>query len=67
MCTYVRMWDLFVKDALGPAKMSTVERLSTLQRWKCMNNIGESMFGASKSVLCREVVPMLSCIRSVLE
>ena len=25
-------WDLFVKDTLGPANLSTVERLSTLQR-----------------------------------
>ena len=25
-------WDLFIKDTLGPAILSTVERLSTLQR-----------------------------------
>ena len=25
-------WDFFIKDTLGPANMSTVERLSTLQR-----------------------------------
>ena len=27
-------WDLFIKDTLGPANLSTVERLSTLQRWR---------------------------------
>ena len=27
-------WGLFIKDTLGPANLSTVERLSTLQRWK---------------------------------
>ena len=31
---HVLQWDLFIKDTLGPANMSTVERLSTLQRWK---------------------------------
>ena len=31
--TYIQ-WDLFIKDTLGPANLSTVERLSTLQRWK---------------------------------
>ena len=25
-------WDLFIKDTLGPANLSTVERLSTLQK-----------------------------------
>ena len=25
-------WDLFIKDTLGPANLSTVERLLTLQR-----------------------------------
>ena len=28
----ILQWDLFIKDTLGPANMSTVERLSTLQR-----------------------------------
>ena len=27
-------WSLSIKDTLGPANLSTVERLSTLQRWK---------------------------------
>ena len=28
----VLQWNLFIQDALGPANLSTVERLSTLQR-----------------------------------
>ena len=31
---YVEQWDLFIKDTLGPTNLSTVERVSTLQRWK---------------------------------
>ena len=34
-CMYLYMyiqWDLFIKDTLGPANLSTVERLSTLRR-----------------------------------
>ena len=27
-------WNLFIKDTLGPANLSTVESLSTLQRLK---------------------------------
>ena len=55
-------WNLFIKDTLGPANLSTVERLwlSTLQRWKCINTIGKFIFGASESVLCREVISMVS-------
>ena len=39
VCAYpnsatVLQWDLSIKDTLGPANLSTVERLSTLQRWK---------------------------------
>ena len=30
----VIQWDLFIKDTLEPANLSTVERLSTLQMWK---------------------------------
>ena len=56
------LWDLFIKDTLWPANLSTVERLSTLQRWKCISTIGKSIFGALKSVLCREVVYMVSFI-----
>ena len=59
-------WDLFIKDTLGPANLSTVERLSTLQRWKCMSTIGKSIFGALESVLCKEVVYMVSFIGRVL-
>ena len=29
---YPVQWNLFIKDTLGPANLSTVERLSTLQR-----------------------------------
>ena len=58
-------WDLFIKDTLGPPNLSTVERLSTLQRWKCISTIRESIFGALESVLCREVVYMVSFIRRV--
>ena len=54
------------KDTLGPANLFTVERLSTLQRWKCISTIGESICGALESVLCREVVYMVSFIGSVL-
>ena len=32
ICTYYIQWDLSIKDTLGPANLSTVERLSTLQR-----------------------------------
>ena len=32
MYVYIIQWDLSVKDTLGPANLSTVERLSTLQR-----------------------------------
>ena len=53
-------WDLFIKDTLGPANLFTVERLSTIQRWKCINTIGESMFGVLESVLCRELISMVS-------
>ena len=31
---YEIQWDLFIKDTKGPANLSTVEKLSTLQRWK---------------------------------
>ena len=31
---YNIQWGLFIKDTLGPANLSSVERLSTLQRWK---------------------------------
>ena len=27
-------WNLFIKDTLRPANLFTVERLSTIQRWK---------------------------------
>ena len=30
----ILQWNLFIKDTLGPVNSSTVERLSTLQRWK---------------------------------
>ena len=30
--SYVLQWDLSIKDTLGPANLSTVERLSTLQK-----------------------------------
>ena len=32
-------WNLSTKDALGPANLSTVKRLSTLQRWECNSTI----------------------------
>ena len=59
-------WDLFIKDTLGPANLSTVERLFTLQMSKCISTIGKSIFGALESVLCREVVYMVSFIGRVL-
>ena len=58
--------DLSVKDTLGLAILSTVERLSTLQRWKCISTIGKSTFGALERVLCREVISMVSIIGRVL-
>ena len=54
------------KGHIGPANLSTVERLSTLQRWKCISTIGKSTFGALECVLCREVISMVSFIGSVL-
>ena len=60
-------WNLSIKDTLGPGNLSTVERLSTLQRWKiCVRTIGKSIFGALQSVLCREVISMVSFIGRVL-
>ena len=44
------------KGHMGPGNLSTVEKLSTLQRWKGISTIGESVFGVLESVLCREVV-----------
>ena len=32
--------------------MSTVERLSTLQRGKCISTVERHIFGSSESVLC---------------
>ena len=32
ICMYIILCKLFIKDTLGPANLSTVERLSTLQR-----------------------------------
>ena len=58
--------NLFIKDTLGPGNLSAVERLSTLQRWKCISTIGKSLIGASESVLCREVVYMESFIQRIL-
>ena len=59
-------WDLFIKDTLGPANMSTVERLSTFRGGKYISTIRKSIFGALESVLCREVVYMVSFIGRVL-
>ena len=59
-------WDLFIKDTLGPADLSTVERLSTLQRWNVSALYGKSTFGALESVLCREVISIVSYIWSIL-
>ena len=59
-------WDLFIKDTLGPANLSTVERLSTLRRWKMYEHYREVYFWCLKSVLCREVVYMVSYIGRVL-
>ena len=64
--TFVIQGDLSIKDTLGPAILSTVERLSTLQRWKMYYYIGKSTFGALERVLCREVISMVSFIGSVL-
>ena len=41
--------------------------LSTLQRLKCINMIGKSIFGPLESVLCREVPSIVSFIQSVIE
>ena len=47
-------WSLSIKDTLVPANLSTVERLSTPQRWRCISTIEKSTFGALGRVLCRE-------------
>ena len=44
-----------MKSMLGPANLSTFERLSTFWRLKHISNIGKSSFGVLDSVLCREV------------
>ena len=59
--------DLSIKDTLGPANLSTVERLSTLQRWKCISTIGKSTCSALECVLCMEVTSMMSFFGSVLK
>ena len=37
-------WDLFIKDTLGLAILSTVERLPTSQRWKMYLHYREVYF-----------------------
>ena len=59
-------WNLSIKEKLGPGNLSTVERLSTLQGRKCISTIVKSIFGALQSVLCREVISMVSFIGRVL-
>ena len=53
-----------MKDTLGLANMSPVERLSTLQRWKCISTIyiGKSIFlvHLKVSFVYREVLSMVS-------
>ena len=44
-----------IKDTLGPAILSTVERLSSSQRLKMNSCYGK---GAQNCVLCWEVVPI---------
>ena len=65
VCTLHKLWcstgGPLYKGHIGIRyKLSTVERLSTLQRWKCISTIGKSTFGALESVLCREVISMVS-------
>ena len=55
---HVIQWTLFMKDALGPAYLSTVERLSTLQR--CEMYLHYRKAHGVKSVLCREVISIVS-------
>ena len=47
-------WNLRIKDTLGPAILSTVEKFSSSQRLK-MNYCYRK--GVQKCVLCWEVVP----------
>ena len=62
----ILQWNLSIKDTLGPGNLSTVERLSTLQRWKCMSTIGKSTSGVLERVLCREVISMVYFVGRVL-
>ena len=62
----VLQWDLFIKDTLGTPDLSTVERLPTLQRWNVSTRYGKSTFGGLESVLCREVISIVSSIWSIL-
>ena len=46
--TYVRTYIMeSIYDTSGQADLSTEERLSTLQRWKCISTVEKSISGAS--------------------
>ena len=50
---------MLYKGSMGPSNLTAVERLSTLQRWKCFGTMDRSISDTSESVLYREV--MLWC------
>ena len=55
--------NLFMEDTLGPTILSTVERSSTLHRYKCLLlHYRKPIFSPSESVLCREVFSIVSFI-----
>ena len=59
-------WDY--SGHIGTSNLSTVERMSTLhdQKLKCNSTIRKSNFGALESILCREVLYMVSFIHRIL-
>ena len=58
-------WDLFIKNTLGPANLSTVVHSSEVKNVH-ISTIGKSIFGALEGVLCMEVISMVFFIGSVL-
>ena len=67
-CVYSATY-VFLKDSLGPTNLSTVERLSTHQRYiKCISTMGKSAIGAAKVAFVRRLLYtyMVSFILSVL-